>query len=897
MKKIYTGLLLFLLAGAITAQVPQGFNYQALAMDEEGNPLAKVEMQVQIAILKDEGGKDVIWEEEHVVTTNDKGLFSLMIGDINAKWLDGVTKDFDQIDWSEIPLFIRTRIYYKGWHTMGVSQLLSVPYAMRSGDFARAFTFNGDTIVVLRPVSIGSANAGNALLAVTGVDDKSEEPLFEVKRKDGQTVFAVYNDAVNIYLPASGSKAVKGGFAVGSFDESKRGQPQDFFRVTPDSVRIYFNSNPDFGKGSASKGGFAVGSFEESKGLTKTYLNVTSADVVDTVGSRAQVLWYPKKEAFLAGRVHVGSPDSVGQNSTALGYHSIAMGNWSQAFGYNALARGNYSTAVGNRSRAIGNDSYALGSYAEALGERSFALGSVGVDKFGNPTGRKTTASSAYSVAIGMGAQATTQRAAMAIGSNTTASGFASTSIGYNGTASNSYSVAIGYFPMATNAYTTAIGYEANATGQYSTAVGYKAKATGEDAYSFGSAADASGEKSFAIGTYGLNNDGTPNTGRPTHTMPGASYSIAMGMGAVTQLPGAMAFGVNTTASGENSTAIGYGATSAGNLATAMGYKSQANGNRSIAIGSFYNTNVIKFIYNPITRRFELVIVPVEKNNIASDEYSIAFGNGNTATKGGFAMGSNNSARAAGALAIGHTSVADSSYSVAIGSNNIARGINAFAIGESIFAESANSIVVGYNNLTSASYSRTDWVDTDPLFVIGNGGGASGSRSNALTVTKNGRVGLQTVTAPTYALELPNSSAAGTGQIRAYAYANYSDSRIKSHFNDLPYGLNEIMLLKPLAYNQHDSYSDDSGLHINGAGSRNIGLIAQDVFRIIPEVVSKPQNEDKELWSMSYDKLVPVLIKGMQEQQSVIESQQREIDELRALYTNLKAALESVVNK
>ena len=342
MKKFYTGLLLVLLTGALIAQVPQGFNYQALAMDGDGVPLTNLNLEVRIAILKDEAGKVVVWEEEHKVITNDKGLFTLMIGDTDAIWIDGLARDFNLIDWSDIPLYIRTMIYYKEWKTMGVSQLLSVPYAMRSGDFSSTFTFHGDTVVILRPVSIGSENAGNALLAVTSVDDKSEDPLFEVKRKDGQTVFAVYNDAVNIYLPSSGAKAVKGGFAIGSFEESKGVGSQDFFRVTPDSVRVYFNSNPGFTKGTASKGGFAIGSFEESKGITKTHLNVTSAETVDTVGSRAQILWYPKKEAFLAGRVHIGAADSVGQNSTALGYHSVAMGNWSQAFGFQAMSNGNY---------------------------------------------------------------------------------------------------------------------------------------------------------------------------------------------------------------------------------------------------------------------------------------------------------------------------------------------------------------------------------------------------------------------------------------------------------------------------------------------------------------------------------------------------------------------------
>jgi hypothetical protein len=785
MKKFYTGLLLLFLGGTLIAQVPQGFNYQALAMDGDGLPLTNLNLDVRIAILKDEAGKVVVWEEEHKVITNDKGLFTLMIGDPNAVWLEGLVKDFNLIDWSDIPLYIRTSIYHKAWHTMGVSQLLSVPYAMRSGDFAGTFTFNGDTVIIMRPVSIGSTGAGGALLAVTSVDDTSEDPLFEVKRKDGKTVFAVYNDAVNIYLPSSGAKAVKGGFAIGSFEESKGVGSQDFFRVTPDSVRVYFNSNPGFTKGTASKGGFAIGSFEESKGITKTHLNVTSAETVDTVGSRAQILWYPKKEAFLAGRVHIGAADSVGQNSTALGYHSVAMGNWSQAFGFQAVSTGNYSTAVGNNAKALGSDSYALGSYAEATGTRSFALGSVGVDKFGNPTGRKTTASSAYSVAIGMGAQAITQKAAMAIGTNTTASGFASTSIGYNGTASNSYAVAIGYYPQATNTYTTAVGYEANAAGQYSTAIGYKAKAGGQDAYSFGSASEAVAERSFAIGTYGLNADGTVNTDRPTKTT--GEYSLALGMGAQSTTKGAMAFGVNTSSTALYSTAMGYNTSASGDYSTAIGYNASASGPKSISIGAFYSRTIYRFI-----KGLGWVPTTLTRQNTAADDYSIAIGNGNTSSGGGLSLGSYNTSRAVSSVAIGHSNLADSAYSFAAGYGNQALGHYAFALGELVTAQASNSFVIGTYNIIAGD--RLNWVDTDPLFVIGNG--TSSVRSNAMTVLKNGNVGLGTTTPGSYKLYV-------TGN--AYATGNFvsaSDVRWKKEINEIGPVLQGIMALKPVNYFQ-----------------------------------------------------------------------------------------------
>ena len=260
-------------------------------------------------------------------------------------------------------------------------------------------------------------------LAVVSGNDQASDALFEVKRKDVQTVFAVFPDAVNVYVP-TGAKGTKGGFAIGGFGGTKA-VSQDYFRVTPDSVRIYINNAPPSGKGS-TKGGFAIGGFDGSKGILPNYfMNVTGSNAVNTVDSAAQILWYPNKQAFLAGKIHIGLADSVGTNSTALGYKSIAMGNYSQAFGYRAKAFGDYSTsigknsiagvrvagistasnafALGNASNATGDDSYAFGSGAIASGYRSFAFGSVGLDGSGNPTSTPTQATQPYSIAFGMG--------------------------------------------------------------------------------------------------------------------------------------------------------------------------------------------------------------------------------------------------------------------------------------------------------------------------------------------------------------------------------------------------------------------------------------------------------------------------------------------------------------
>lgn len=975
------------MAHFIYGQVPQGFNYQSVARNSMGNPIADASLSAKISITSDVAGTVYVWEEQHSVTTNDMGLFTLVVGDPTATRVQGSALTFSSIDWAASPLYIKTAIQYQGtWHAMGASQLWSVPYSMlsaRSTDFAGTFTYDGDTIVIMQPLSIGSSDAGKALLAVTSLDDTSEDPLFEVKRKDGQTVFAVYNDAVNIYVPSAPGKgsASKGGFAIGSFDEAKKGTSQDFFRVTPDSVRIYINDNPSFTKAAASKGGFAIGSFDESKGIKNTYFNLTAASVVDTVDSRAQLLWYPKKEALLAGRVHIGDADSVGQNSTAFGYHSIAMGNWSQAFGYKSMATGTYSTAIGNSALARGNDSYAFGSGAEATGIRSFAMGSVGVDGSGNATSRKTIASGPYSVAIGMGAQATTQSASMALGTNSTASGFASTSIGYASEATNHYAVAIGYYSKATQYYAHAFGLGSEATGQgslalgmyskasgnysstmgyyaeankpYSVALGYYAKAYGDysgafgrgaqatgnnsiavgygvisgglDASAFGKSASASGQGSLAMGVSsvasGLNSVSIGYSSDATNqysvaigydTQSGGQYSMGAGYQANASANYSTALGVNAASAGIYATAMGYGASSAGSysialgmnststanyatslgygsdatapFSTAIGYNASASGDKAISIGAYYSYTFMRYI-----KGLGWVPTLINRQNTATDTYSIAIGNGNTVSGGGLALGSNNYSKATSAVAIGHTNYADSAYSFAAGYGSRASGHYAVAMGEAATAQAANSFVVGTYNIIAGD--KVEWVTTDPLFVIGNGTGSS-TRSNAMTVLKNGYVGIG-VTNPSHILQIN-----GQGRSTSSAWSTTSDIRAKDNIHNLVGSLNKIMKLRPVTFN----YSSDYISSHPGYDGKHTGFIAQEVKEIFPSMVSTTKETINgkvipDFLLLNQGDMVPLLVKGMQEQQVIIETQQKEIEELKAMFESLRLMIQSNSNK
>jgi len=65
MKKALLLFIVLLTGLALTAQVPQGFNYQAIARDISGNPITGQNLQVKLAVMADSVavGGTVYWEE------------------------------------------------------------------------------------------------------------------------------------------------------------------------------------------------------------------------------------------------------------------------------------------------------------------------------------------------------------------------------------------------------------------------------------------------------------------------------------------------------------------------------------------------------------------------------------------------------------------------------------------------------------------------------------------------------------------------------------------------------------------------------------------------------------------------------------------------------------------
>jgi hypothetical protein len=111
----------------------------------------------------------------------------------------------------------------------------------------------------------------------------------------------------------------------------------------------------------------------------------------------------------------------------------------------------------------------------------------------------------------------------------------------------------------------------------------------------------------------------------------------------------------------------------------------------------------------------------------------------------------------ASSIAVGTNVAASGTDSSAFGYGSIASGAYSFAAGVGTTAQAYDSVVLGaYNTLSG---SGTSWVTTDPLFTIGNGTSSS-APSTALTVLKNGNVGIATTT-PDSRLQISANTSAG----------------------------------------------------------------------------------------------------------------------------------------
>lgn len=129
-----------------------------------------------------------------------------------------------------------------------------------------------------------------------------------------------------------------------------------------------------------------------------------------------------------------------------------------------------------------------------------------------------------------------------------------------------------------------------------------------------------------------------------------------------------------------------------------------------------------------------------------------------------------------------------------------------------------------------------------------------------MRITASGDVGIGT-SSPSYTLHV-NGSVAGTS-----AYVNLSDIRFKKNIKPLYNSLSKVLQLNGISFDW-DKQFDES---VNLDELNHIGLLAQDVEKIIPQTVFTASDKNKTK-SVSYSDLVPVLIEAIKELNAKLEA-------------------------
>jgi hypothetical protein len=144
-----------------------------------------------------------------------------------------------------------------------------------------------------------------------------------------------------------------------------------------------------------------------------------------------------------------------------------------------------------------------------------------------------------------------------------------------------------------------------------------------------------------------------------------------------------------------------------------------------------------------------------------------------------------------------------------------------------------------------------------------------------LNITSTGHVGVGD-TSPEYRLELPNTADAD-GQGRANAWKTYSSQRWKTNIRTIDHAMDKVAQLRGVYFDWQ------------GQSKHDIGLIAEEVGRVVPEVVDYEAN-GTDATALAYDRLVALLVEAVKEQQARID----ELEQTVARNKQLEQRLDSL---
>ena len=429
--------------------------------------------------------------------------------------------------------------------------------------------------------------------------------------------------------------------------------------------------------------------------------------------------------------------------------------------------------------------------------------------------------------------------------------------------------------------YNTASGngsLYANVSGQNNTASGYRslyANVSGDDNTAFG-------YFSLTSNTIGIHNTALGNLALLHNTT--ASQNTAIGYAALGNQSFSNSIASPNTAWYSGNTAVGFEALTSNNPSDAT------NGINNTAVGAYALRNNATGYNNTGVGVTALFSNTTGYQNIAIGRQALFYnttGGLNTAI-GYKALRNNN----------GELNTAYGNFAL---ENNLTGNFN-LALGY----YSLNNNTVGSNNTAIGTDAQNDGINSSFNTIIGASARIAANVNNS-TVIGHGAY----TNTPNLAL-LGSPSTAFTGGYNNWT--NFSDGRFKKDVDESVKGLDFILRLRPVTYHmdvrglykfwgispygKEDSLGSKSSVLMDDAitkkeAIRMTGFVAQEVEKAAMDShydfdgVIKPSH-DKDHYRIAYGEFVVPLVKAMQEQQVIIEKQNKLIDDLLKRVTALE---------
>lgn len=366
------------------------------------------------------------------------------------------------------------------------------------------------------------------------------------------------------------------------------------------------------------------------------------------------------------------------------------------------------------------------------------------------------------------------------------------------------------------------------------------------------------GNYNTSLGIFNLNgiNSGNYNTS--------VGYSNLTGTNSGSRNTVIGALNLNSNTSGTANIAIGYSV-----------LNSNTTGSNNIAMGAFTS------LYNNTTGDANISIGNAALYNNLSGGYNLAIGDttlySNTTASYNVGMGYYAMYR----NTTGNNNTAIGVYSMSnntVGANNTSLGNSAMSLNDSGTSNVAIGVGALYQNLTGNN--NVSLGKDSGYYITGSNNLALGYNAQVPVATNSNQIRIGDT----------NISYAGT----QVAWSITSDKRWKSNIEKTNLGLDFVKQLNPVSYlrNNDESKKIELGFIaqelealLNKFGLNNSGIITKD---------------DKGYYSVRYNDLLAPIVKAIQEQNSIIEKQKEENDNLSKRLLGLEErlkAIESKINK